>query len=219
MMGEFSYSLGLKCKIPNGVTFRLSSFLRLNTSTDLHCYLVLLEGTNIYTLHTLGVYPIYYLFRQYPLWTFYQLWQPVKLHLLMLGLVNNLWNCQLEYLEATNVKDGFTNQFTLVLWHSGLQVSSTWSDSVTMGTGLLKCIYRVLRSQAVNSVSNASNPLERFGVRVGTGTKPLQQFYHMNTVNCCIWAGFHLKTRPLQTQMFRSNSVFEFWSYREMINM
>jgi len=59
--------------------------------------------------------------------------------------------------------------------------------------------------QRRTSVSNGSNPLERFRVRVGTGTEPLQRFYHMKTPDLCIWAGFHLKTRPLQAQIFRYN--------------
>ena len=69
------------------------------------------------------------------------------------------------------------------------------------------------------SVSNGSNLLERFRVRVGTGTELLQRFYHMKTPDRCIWAGFHLKTLPLQAQIVRSNWVFEFWSYHDMINM
>jgi hypothetical protein len=55
------------------------------------------------------------------------------------------------------------------------------------------------------SVSNGSNPLERFRVRVGTGTKPWQRFYHMKNPDRCIWAGFHLKSRPLHAQIFPSN--------------
>jgi len=55
------------------------------------------------------------------------------------------------------------------------------------------------------SVSNGSNPLEGFPVRIGTGTEPLQRFYHMNNPDCSIWARFLLKTQPLQAQIFRSN--------------
>jgi hypothetical protein len=32
-----------------------------------------------------------------------------------------------------------------------------------------------------------------------------------------MWASFHLKTRPLETQVFRSNEVFEFRLYHDMM--
>jgi hypothetical protein len=48
--------------------------------------------------------------------------------------------------------------------------------------GLVTCI-----------VSNSRNPPEQFRVRVGTRTKPLQRFSHMNTLDHCCWAGYHLK--------------------------
>jgi len=70
-----------------------------------------------------------------------------------------------------------------------------------------------------SSVSNGSNPLELFRVRVGAGTEQLQRFYHMKTPDRRIWAMFHLPTRLLQAQIFRSNPVCEFWLYREMINL
>jgi hypothetical protein len=55
------------------------------------------------------------------------------------------------------------------------------------------------------SISNGSNLLEQFRVRVGTGTEPLQQFYHMKNLDGCIWASFHLKAWPLQAEIFGSN--------------
>jgi hypothetical protein len=65
----------------------------------------------------------------------------------------------------------------------------------------------------VKSVSNSSNLLEQFWVRVETRTELLQWFYQMKTPDLCFWACFHLKTRPLQAQIFRSNYVFEFRLY------
>jgi len=38
----------------------------------------------------------------------------------------------------------------------------------------------------ISSGSNSSNPLQRFQVRVGTGTELLQQFYNMRTPDGCI---------------------------------
>jgi len=55
----------------------------------------------------------------------------------------------------------------------------------------------VANPRCMLSVSNGSNPLERFRVRVGTGTEPLQRLYHMKNPDRCIWAGFHLKTHHL----------------------
>jgi len=37
------------------------------------------------------------------------------------------------------------------------------------------------------------------------------------TLTVGIWAGFHLKTRPLQAQLFRSNEGFEFRSYHDVM--
>ena len=54
------------------------------------------------------------------------------------------------------------------------------------------------------SVTNSSNPPEPFRVEIGTGPKLLQWFYHMKTLDHCIWTGFHLQTRPLQARISRS---------------
>jgi len=39
----------------------------------------------------------------------------------------------------------------------------------------------------------------------------------MKKPDSCSWASSHLKNQPLQAQLFRSNYVFEFWSYHAMI--
>jgi len=48
------------------------------------------------------------------------------------------------------------------------------------------------------SVSNGSNPLEPFRVRVGTGTEPLQWVLPHNNLDRCNWAGFTTKNPAFQ---------------------
>jgi hypothetical protein len=64
-----------------------STFGPLNNSRDLHIYLELLEDNNIDALHTLGVRPRRNQFWQYAICNVYRLWQPDKLHQLLLGSV------------------------------------------------------------------------------------------------------------------------------------
>jgi len=59
------------CEISKDVPLVHSTFCPLTSSTDQHIYLELLDETNINTLYTLGVHPIYNKFRQYPLWKVY----------------------------------------------------------------------------------------------------------------------------------------------------
>jgi len=54
----------------------------------------------------------------------------------------------------------------------------------------------------LHSVSNGSNPLERFRVRVGTGTEPWQRFYHMENPD-----RWHLGRFPPQNPAFASPDV------------
>ena len=54
----------------------------------------------------------------------------------------------------------------------------------------------------MSSVSNGSNPLERFRVRVGTGTEPWQWFYHMKNLDRC-----HLGRFPPQNPAFPSPDI------------
>jgi len=68
------------------------------------------------------------------------------------------------------------------------------------------------------SVSNGSNPLERFRVRVGTGTELFQRFLPHENPDCFNWAGFTTKNTAFQPNNFGFNSVFEFWSYCDMIS-
>jgi len=67
------------------------------------------------------------------------------------------------------------------------------------------------------SVSNSHNPQEWIQVSVYCATEPLKYIYHMKNQDRCIWTGFQLKIRLLQSQIFHSNSVFEFWLYCDMI--
>jgi hypothetical protein len=52
------------------------------------------------------------------------------------------------------------------------------------------------------SVSKGSNPVERFRVRVGTGTKPWQRFYHMKNPDC-----WHVGQFPPQNPAFGNPGV------------
>jgi hypothetical protein len=83
--------------------------------------------------------------------------------------------------------------------------------------GLTLCTAQVRQIIALNiciiliiSVSNGSNPLERFRVRVGTGTEPLQRFLPHENPDHCNWAGFTTKNPAFQPHNFGSNQVFEF---------
>jgi len=55
------------------------------------------------------------------------------------------------------------------------------------------------------SVSNGSNPLERFRVRVGTGTEPWQRFLPHENPDRCHWASFTTKNPAFQPHNFGSN--------------
>ena len=50
------------------------------------------------------------------------------------------------------------------------------------------------------------------------GTEPLQWVLPHENLDCCHWAGFTTKNTALQVHNFRSNQVFHFWSYRDMIS-
>jgi len=69
------------------------------------------------------------------------------------------------------------------------------------------------------SVRNGSNPLEQFRVRVGTGTELLQRVLPHKNSDCCIWLGFTTNNPAYEPHNFSSNWEFEFWLYRDMMNM
>jgi len=58
---------------------------------------------------------------------------------------------------------------------------------------------------ARRSVSNGSNPLERFRVRVGTGPELLQWVLPHENPDRCNWAGFTSKNPEFQRHIFSSN--------------
>jgi len=58
---------------------------------------------------------------------------------------------------------------------------------------------------AMASVSNGSNPLERFRVRVGTETEPLQRALPHENPDRCKWAGFTTKNPASEHHNFGSN--------------
>jgi len=77
---------------------------------------------------------------------------------------------------------------------------------------MIKTIWEML------SVSNSSNPLEWFRVKVGTGTKLLQQVFAHESLDHSKSAGFTNKNPASEVHNFSSNQVCEFWLYRDMIN-
>jgi len=56
----------------------------------------------------------------------------------------------------------------------------------------------VMEIVPITSVSNGSNTLEGFLVRVGTGTEPLQLVLHHKNPNRCNWARFTTKNPEFQ---------------------
>jgi hypothetical protein len=60
-------------------------------------------------------------------------------------------------------------------------------------------------SNDIASVSNGSNALERFRVRVGTGIELLQRFLPYENPDSCNWAGFTTKNPTFQPRNFGSN--------------
>jgi len=70
-----------------------------------------------------------------------------------------------------------------------------------------------------SSVSNGSNPLERFRVNIGTGMEPLQRILPHENPDHCNWAGFTTNNPAFQPHNFGSNQVSEFWLYCDMISM
>jgi len=109
MDAKVSYGSCRMCEIRKGVPMGYSTCQTLFSSPEQHSYLEQLEHNNIDALHTLGVHPIHNQFWQYPLYNVYWLWQPDRLHQLLLGLVKDPVNRLLKYLKVTNVKDQFDN--------------------------------------------------------------------------------------------------------------
>jgi len=60
------------------------------------------------------------------------------------------------------------------------------------------------------SVSNGSNPLERFRVRDETGPEPLKRALPHENPDRCNWAGFITKNPALHHHTFASSVRFEF---------
>ena len=71
------------------------------------------------------------------------------------------------------------------------------------GSGAAKWLHQLHRD--MHSVSNSSNLLVRFRVRVGTGIRPFQQTLPNENPDCCNWADFTTKNSAFQTHNFGSN--------------
>jgi len=106
----------LMCDLPKGLLLGHSTFWPRDNSKDQHVYLDFLDNTNIDALPTLGIHPICNQFWQFPLCNINQLWQSDEFRQLLLEFVLDLLNWLPPYLNHTNVKAQFDNQFTLVLW-------------------------------------------------------------------------------------------------------
>jgi len=138
------------CKNPQGAPMGHWSFRRLDSSRDYHFYSELLKHNNFDAVILLGVHPIHNQFWQYPLCNVCRLWQPDELHLLLLGLVNELLHGLLKYVKGGNVKYQFDIRFTLVPPYPGLQHFSKSFDSLKSGTWQGIEIDRIIRILAVN---------------------------------------------------------------------
>lgn len=103
MDNEVSSGLWLICEIPKCPLMRNYTFQPLDNSHDHHNYLYHLEETDINVLHTLGIYQICNELWQYPLCNIKWLSQSDELHQLLLGLVKDILNLLLKYLNARNV--------------------------------------------------------------------------------------------------------------------
>ena len=115
MIAQVSYGSSPMCEISKGAPMGHSTFPPLDISRDQPNYSELPKDNHIDALHTFGVHPIRNQFWQYPRCNVYRLWQPDKLHQLLLGLVNDRLHWLLKYLKPRNVKDQFDNLFTSVL--------------------------------------------------------------------------------------------------------
>jgi len=150
MVAQIWYRSCPMYEIPKVAPMGHPTFRPLDNPRDQDDYLELLDETNINVLHTLGVHPILNQFWQYPLCNVYHLWQPDKLHQLLLGLVKDLLHWLLKYLNARNVKNQFDNRFTSVPQYPGLQLFSKLFDSMKSGSWQGKDIRGMIRTLAVN---------------------------------------------------------------------
>jgi len=81
----------------------------------------------------------------------------------------------------------FHNKTEVLIWAFAQLVLHCSIQYYLFATQCVRCL--------VVSVSNGSNPLERFRVRVGTGTEPWQRFLPHENPDRCHWASFTTKTR------------------------
>jgi len=111
-----------------------------------------LDETNIDVLHTLVIYEMCNPFWQHAFCNVYWLWQPDKLHQLLLQSVKDLLHQLLKYMKARNVKDQFDNQFTLVSQYVGLLHFTDPLDWLTSSTWQREDTWGMNRTLAVNCV-------------------------------------------------------------------
>jgi len=138
------------CSIPKGAPMGYSSFRALDNTRDRHLYAELLED-NIYDAdHTQCVHPIRNKFWQYPLCNFYRLWQPDRLHQLLMGLIQDFLHWLLKYVKARNIKNQCDNRFTSVPHYPGLQHFTEPFDRSESGTLQGQEIDGMIRTLAVN---------------------------------------------------------------------
>jgi len=82
---------------------------------------------------------------------------------------------EVQLYVAEKVTSSIRRQFQVRL-NRGRQAATIWSDADRQRA--IEPLESEIH-QVTPSVSNGSNPLEQFRVRVGTGTELWQRFYHM----------------------------------------
>jgi len=89
MITHALFGSNLMCDLAKGGPIGSSRFRPLNYIGNQSINFEHLEDTNNDVLYTCGDHPILNLFWQYPLCNVYLLWQPDKLHQLLLGIAKN----------------------------------------------------------------------------------------------------------------------------------
>jgi len=170
MLAQGSYGSCPISEIPKAAPMGHSTFPQLDYSRDQHIYSELLGDNNIDVQHTLGVRPIHNQFWQYPFCNVNRLWQPDKLHQLLIALVKELLHWLLKYLNARNVKNQCDNRFTSVPRYPCLQHFSQSFDSLNSATWQGNEIPGMIRTLAVNCTPILNYPKDDGNIEAGNSS-------------------------------------------------
>jgi len=66
-------------------------------------------------------------------------------------------------------------------------------------------LFTLTKLSYIGSISNDSNQLEQFRIRVGTGTAPWHRFLPHDNLDHCYWVGFTTKNPAYQLYNYGSN--------------